>query len=98
MTNNNNTEWIAVSDRLPEVPEDRPYYGASNCVLITVIEESDQETPVKPYVTVAHLSRYQTDEPTWVACACKIIGYCDDLAEWKLSQVSHWMPLPEPPK
>jgi hypothetical protein len=91
-------QWISVSERLPEVPEERPYYGASTCVLITVVAESDQETPIKPYVTVAHLTQFKSEEPSWIACACSVIGYCDDLNEWKLEQVSHWMPLPQPPK
>ena len=97
MTKRSNAEWIPVAERLPEVPKG-PYYAASNCVLITVIEDPELETAIKPYVTVAHLMKFRDEEPTWLACGCNVVGYCDELREWKLNQISHWMLKPAPPE
>ena len=91
-------QWISVKDRLPEIIKQNDHYADSNCVLIGVVKESDQELPVKPYVTVAHLAQFRSEAPMWTACRCSISGYEVDPNEWRLNQVTHWMPLPEAPK
>ena len=97
-SSNNSNGWISVKERLPEVFKVYNYYRESNCVLITVAKESDQQTPINPYTTVAHLAQFQSEEPMWMACRCSVSGNEVEPNEWKLDQVTHWQPLPAPPE
>ena len=92
------SEWISVKERLPEVFKVYNYYRDSNCVLITVAKESDQQTFVNPYVTVAHLAQFKSEEPMWTACRCSVSGNEVEPNEWSFKQVSYWQPLPAPPE
>lgn len=92
------SEWIPVSERLPEVFKVYDFYRDSNCVLITVAKESDQQTFVNPYVTVAHLAQFKSEEPMWTACRCSVSGNEVEPNEWSFKQVSYWQPLPKPPE
>jgi len=95
---NNSNGWISVKDRLPDVFKVYDFYRESNCVLITVAKESDQQTFVNPYVTVAHLTQFKSEEHMWTACRCSVSGNDVEPNEWKLDQVIYWMPLPKPPE
>jgi len=86
-------QWISVKERLPEVFKVSDFYRDSNCVLITVAKESDQQT----YVTVAHLAQFKSEEPMWTACRCSVSGNEVEPNEWKFDQISHWMPLSAAP-
>lgn len=97
-SSNNSNGWISVKERLPEVFKVYDFYRDSNCVLITVAKKSDQQTSVNPYVTVAHLAQFKSEEPMWTACRCSVSGNEVKPNEWKLDQVIYWMPLPKPPE
>lgn len=90
--------WISVKERLPEMFHVYNHYRNSNCVLIVVIKESDQQTPIKPYVAAAHFAQFQSEKPMWTACRCSVSGNEVEPNEWSFEQVSHWMPLPKPPE
>ena len=92
------SEWISVKERLPEVFKVYDFYRDSNCVLITVAKESDQQTFVNPYVTVAHLAQFKSEDPMWTACRCSVSGNEVEPNEWSFKQVSYWQPLPAPPE
>jgi hypothetical protein len=85
-------QWISVKERLPEIkPTDgMNYWLTSTCVLIATKEKTTH---------VAHLTHWTREpEADWAACACDTPGHDVEPERWKLSDVTHWQPLPEPPK
>ena len=78
--------WIRVEDRLPEIGEDVLVYGAE------VIHGSCR---CKDEIAVTHLTdvdeqcAWRKGKPRWVA---------PNRFFYPTHAVTHWMPLPEPPK
>ena len=84
-------KWISVKDRLPELEQSSfAIRKESNCVLIA----SDGN------VHVTHLCEkwYDRTQVVFEACDCGCRGHDMEQDEWELDKVTHWMPLPEPPK
>lgn len=88
------TEWISVKDRLPE-----------NLKPVNIVWANEDPEPYyedikgKPFVATGH---YCNVKWWWFSATCE-----DNLAEFGESEVdivddvikiTHWMPLPEPPK
>jgi hypothetical protein len=90
-------QWISVKDRLPELKETLlDLWNESDVVLIVV--KPMETTP--QFATQARLRSCPRSywEPGFWA-ACKIDSHNEwETDEWTLQQVTHWMPLPEPPK
>ena len=85
-------QWISVKERLPEITptQGMNYWLTSTCVLIATKEKTRH---------VAHLTHWTREpEADWAACACDTPGHDVEPERWKLSDVTHWMPLPEAPK
>lgn len=76
------TEWISVNDRLPELGED---------VLVYCKAKTPEFTD---FIEVSVRNTY------------KLAPWCDEETAWGIRfipfggefEVTHWMPLPEPPK
>ena len=84
-------QWISVKDRLPNVEKtSRSLRRESPCILLVSYGN----------VFVAHLCENWSDRSLFIfeACTCNCRAFDMDIDEWKLDQVTHWMPLPEPPK
>ena len=77
--------WVSVRDRLPEIipPWNQEY------VLVAFYLEMDDGQKVKTDSAV--IGKYNPFEKTWF-----IYGIVDDVKE--RIRITHWMPLPEPPK
>lgn len=80
------SEWISVKDRLPSLNPDESLHidRPSDEVLIHV--------PGKPEYIVGYLTTYGWSEYYGTSCGC-----CGDNGPLQ-GAVTHWMPLPEPPK
>lgn len=84
-------QWISVKDRLPNVEKtSRSLRRESSCVLIVSYDN----------VYVAHLCEDWSDREHFIfeACNCNCRAFDMEIDEWKLDQVTHWQPLPAPPK
>lgn len=80
-------QWISVKDRLPNVEKtSRSLRRESSCVLIVSYDN----------VYVAHLCEDWSDRSLFIfeACNCNCRAFDMEIDEWKLDQVTHWMPLP----
>ena len=85
------SEWISVKDSLPNVEKtSRSLRRESTCILLVSYGN----------VFVAHLCENWSDRSLFIfeACTCNCRAFDMDIDEWKLDQVTHWMPLPDPPK
>lgn len=83
--------WISVKERLPNLEKtSRSLRRESSCILLVSYGN----------VYVAHLCEDWTDRSHFIfeACTCNCRAFDMDIDEWKLDQVTHWMPLPAPPK
>jgi hypothetical protein len=74
--------WIPVKERLPEKLQDVFVYIPDFC-------------PQKIYNAywTEHFLIDDTVEKVWLAN-----GYCCKHPEWSFEDITHWMPLPKPPK
>ena len=84
-------QWISIKDRLPNVEKtSRSLRRESSCVLIVSYDN----------VYVAHLCEDWSDRKHFIfeACTCNCRAFDMEIDEWKLDQVTHWMPLPKPPE
>ena len=84
-------QWISVKERLPNLEKtSRSLRRESSCILLVSYGN----------VYVAHLCEDWTDRSHFIfeACTCNCRAFDMDIDEWKLDQVTHWMPLPEAPK
>ena len=79
------SKWISVEDRLPPVSE----YTGEHEVLIVVSGQTDDAG-----IIVSVGSLMQGDGNLWHDVSSD--AYNDPL-EWYGGDVTHWMPLPEPP-
>ena len=76
--------WISVKDRLPEeVPWDAKY------ALIWLYVEKEDGRKIKPEAPV--IGKYDPFEKTWT-----VVGLVENMQS--RIRITHWMPLPEPPK
>ena len=83
--------WISVEERLPNLEKtSRSLRRESSCILLVSYGN----------VYVAHLCEDWSDRSLFIfeACTCNCRAFDMEIDEWKLDQVSHWMPLPAPPK
>lgn len=76
------SEWISVKDRLPELPDDPTILNNSVRVLATNGESVRERVWCKP------IFNKRNREPRWEEPGGRL----------SYSRVTHWMPLPEPPK
>lgn len=87
--------WISVKDKLPklELPRDGQFLGISETVLI-VADIFDVDRAYSE--TIISFGYYLTDgkNTVWVD---DVNGYREDYEDGHI-KVTHWMPLPEPPK
>jgi hypothetical protein len=84
------SEWISVKDRLPE-PTDNSVYKFSDAVLICVKGTQDQ------YVATLWTSPHSSQE--WEVMSVYRSDTCESCTDrLDFNQVTHWMPLPEPPE
>ena len=81
---NNYSTWISVKDRLPRHLQSVLFLYSDDCGIELLTGWYDQ------------------DNKEWV---CAIVGFFRDISEkayddshFKKKNVTHWMPLPEPPK
>jgi len=84
-------QWISVKDRLPNVEKTScSLRKESSCVLIVS----------NGNVHVAHLCEKWCDRTQLIfqACDCDCRAHDMEQDEWELDQVTHWQPLPTPPK
>lgn len=84
-------QWISVKDRLPNVEKtSRSLRRESSCILLVSYGN----------VFVAHLCENWSDRSLFIfeACTCNCRAFDMEIDEWKLDQVTHWMPLPKPPE
>jgi hypothetical protein len=84
-------QWVSVKERLPDVKKSScSIRRESACVLIVSYGN----------VYVAHLCEKWCDRMHFIfkACDCNCRGHDMECDEWTLEQVTHWQPLPEPPK
>lgn len=85
------TEWISVKDRLPKIDCS---IEVSNCVLMCYKVRNDPSCMT--YRRVGHYMEIEGIK-SWGLAECLAWDYlpmdADDLIE-----VTHWMPIPEPPK
>ena len=76
------SEWISVEERLPD---------AIDSYIVVVKQKYEGEAEWE----------YDTDVASFVFCDGYIDGVWDTYNDWKEGQechITHWMPLPEPPK
>ena len=90
--------WIPVTERLPE----ESYDGFSDDVLMLIEEPDGDEIWRNPYVGY-YLYDACSDETGWwvkMTCDCTKVGELKHGGKiYKANEyVTHWMPLPEPPK
>ena len=83
------SDWISVEDRLPEIQEGEdehgwPLHDAETYIVYGVLNGERK-------VTWATWMRDMSGVPRWVSGE----GYACGVA--RLTDVSHWMPLPDPP-
>ena len=88
-------EWISVEDRLPEYTLTRDIFGrpqdyVSDSVLVCV--ESSECDGVHRYVSTDFMIGRKPEEVHWLM-SC---GYGGTAVYHQ--KITHWMPLPEPPK
>jgi hypothetical protein len=90
-SSNNSNGWISVKERLPNLEKtSRSLRRESSCILLVSYGN----------VYAAHLCEDWSDRSLFIfeACTCNCRAFDMDIDEWKLDQVTHWMPLPETPK
>lgn len=80
-------EWVRVKDRLPECTKDLAGNKASDDVLIIVNGE----------IYSAYLEAVRPDFKKLI-WSPNIGDDCFDIEEYHGDAVTHWMPLPEPPR
>lgn len=85
------TQWISVANELPSREEYLGSVDVSRCVLIYTTEK---------IISVAHLTNHlnNLNPMVWAKCNCDYLGLTLGEEQWNLDEVTHWMPLPEPPK
>ena len=84
-------QWISVKERLPNLEKtSRSLRRESSCILLVSYGN----------VYAAHLCEDWSDRSLFIfeACTCNCRAFDMDIDEWKLDQVTHWMPLPNPPE
>ena len=91
-------KWISVEERLPE----ESYDGFSDDVLL-LIEDPDGDTIWRDSYVGYYLYDACSDETGWwvkMTCDCTKVGEHKHGGKiYKANEyVTHWMPLPEPPK
>ena len=78
------SEWISVEDRMPEELE-RTHPGWSDYV--------------RPSEDVlVYLRRDKRQTVAWYSYTAGIWVTVDESVEYDYDEITHWMPLPEPPK
>jgi hypothetical protein len=90
-SSNNSNGWISVKERLPNLEKtSRSLRRESSCILLTSYGN----------VYAAHLCEDWNDRSLFIfeACTCNCRAFDMDTDEWKLDQVTHWMPMPKPPE
>ena len=90
-SSNNSNGWISVKDRLPNLEKtSRSLRRESSCILLVSYGN----------VYAAHLCEDWSDRSLFIfeACTCNCRAFDMEIDEWKLDQVTHWMPLPKPPE
>lgn len=85
------SEWISVRNELPSREEYLGSLDVSKCVLIYTTDK---------IISVAHLTNHlnNLNLMVWAKCNCDYLGVTLGEEEWAPNEVTHWMPLPEPPK
>lgn len=77
-------EWISVKDKLPKLRRVNEDYCESDCILV-----------FSPYYDPPiFTATYEVDD-----CGLKTFNTFSDITrgEISVSEITHWMPLPEPP-
>lgn len=89
------TRWIPCSERLPENRDVWEQYTVLLCIYRPAWYGDDEYT-VEKYVLPAE---YNQEQKVWrVSGSGEIINaLIEEQSPWR-SYISHWMPLPEPPK
>lgn len=90
-SSNNSNGWISVKERLPDLEKtSRSLRRESSCILLVSYGN----------VYAAHLCEDWNDRSLFIfeACTCNCRAFDMETDEWKLDQVTHWMPLPKPPE
>ena len=83
-------EWISVIDRLPEMGE---HYQSEDVLVCIDYRPDDPDTTQDSYVSIDHVD-FNCFGQGWFSCER------DDPRDGEPSPyfVTHWMPLPQPPK
>ena len=83
-------EWISVEDRLPEMGE---HYQSEDVLVCIDYRPDDPDTTKDSYVSIDHVD-FNCFGQGWFSCER------DDPRDGEPSPyfVTHWMPLPNPPK
>lgn len=82
-------EWISVKDRLPE--KDGEYL----CCLLRKRNEQNYYIKIVEYSHGSEILDFSTIH----RYTCEAwLGYDSDFGYYKIDNVTHWMPLPNPPK
>ena len=83
-------EWISVKDRLPEMGE---HYQSEDVLVCIDYRPDDPDTTKDSYVSIDHVD-FNCFGQGWFSCER------DDPRDGEPSPyfVTHWMPLPNPPK
>ena len=83
-------EWISVKDRLPEMGE---HYQSEDVLVCIDYRPDDPDTTKDSYVSIDHVD-FNCFGQGWFSCER------DDPRDGEPSPyfVTHWMPMPNPPK
>ena len=83
-------EWVSVDDRLPEMGE---HYQSEDVLVCIDYRPDDPDTTKDSYVSIDHVD-FNCFGQGWFSCER------DDPRDGEPSPyfVTHWMPLPNPPK
>lgn len=84
------SEWISIDDRLQEY--DKPI------LFHLLLQSCSGGVFSEDHVTVSGKLTLDDDGPAWVAGNQMIIWDYDFNLGFSMDDVTHWMPLPEPPK
>ena len=86
-------KWISVEDELPEVNLPGVWDSKKSKTMLVFLSKPLDEYGHKRFVDTGYLTTYMTRPNTWLNCEdCEFEGNPIEI------EVTHWMPLPEPPK